>query len=144
MAWPGLRSDLLTFFGLDFVIDTLSRMEPTMARINDALNALVAQQQDASAAQLVSFSNLQTGVDRLKAVIDRLQTEVENPQLTEEAQAAMDQLTTGFAQMTQQAQAADDIVEEPTPAPTDGGMPTDETTPDAGQPTGDTTGATER
>jgi hypothetical protein len=119
MAWPGLRSDLCAFLGLDLVIDSIPRMEAIMVRINDALNALVAQQQEASAAQLVSFSNLQSGVDRLRAIVDRLQAEVQNPELTEEAQAAMQQLTTGFTEMTRQAQAADDGVEEPTPAPAD-------------------------
>jgi TolA-binding protein len=156
MAWPGLRSDLRAFLGLDLVIDTIPRMEAIMARINDALNALVAQQQEASAAQLVSFSNLQSGVDRLRAIVDRLQAEVQNPELTEEAQAAMQQLTTGFTEMTRQAQAADDTVEEPTPAPTpaptDGEVPADGTDPGAGMPadtgadtgTSDTTGTSER
>jgi uncharacterized phage infection (PIP) family protein YhgE len=107
--------------------DRIPRLESTMARINDALNALVAQQEQASAAQLTSFSNLQAGVDRLKAVVDRLQEQVEDPELTGEAQAAMDQLTSGFDSMVRDAQRADDVVEEPTggetPAPVDETIP---------------------
>jgi len=80
-------------------------MEAAMARISDALNSLIAQQQEASAAQLVSFSNLQGAVDRLRE-------SAANGDLSEADQKAVDQLSAGFEAMVRDAQIADDGVDE--------------------------------
>lgn len=119
MAWSGLRSDLRSFLGVDNVLKHLSRMERTMARISDALARLAAQQTEASAAQLVSFQNLQTAVEKLRQSQD----------LSEDDQKAVDALSEGFNTMIRDAQRADDGVEEPTEVPTEGETPVVETPP---------------
>lgn len=139
MDWSGLRSDMRHFLGIDHALNHLTRMERQMASVSDALSRLAEQQEAASAAQLVSFSNLQTAVDQLRRSRD----------LSEEDQKAVDRLSEGFDRMTLDAQRADDSVEAP-PAtdvpvedvPADDAPVTDvpaEPTPDAPPAEGDST-----
>lgn len=87
----------------------LTRMECLMASVSDALARLAAQQQEATAAQLVAFSNLQSAVDQLRR----------STELTEEDQKAVDRLSAGFDDMVLAAQRADDGVEPPAEQPVD-------------------------
>jgi hypothetical protein len=109
----------------------LDRMEHVMASVADALTRLAEQQKAASAAQLVSFQNLQSAVDQLKR----------STELSEEDQRAVDRLSQGFDDMIRDAQAADDSVEPPVdeqPAgevPPAGGVPV--TDPDTAPAEGD-------
>jgi hypothetical protein len=129
MGWSGLRSDLRSFLGVDNVLKHLSRKERTMATVAEALSRLAEQQQAASAAQLVSFQNLQTAVEKLRQSQD----------LSEEDQKAVDTLSAGFDTMIRDAQRADDGVEEPADVPpTEEQPPTEGETPVVEEPGTDT------
>jgi multidrug efflux pump subunit AcrA (membrane-fusion protein) len=104
----------------------LDRMEHVMASVADALTRLAEQQKAASAAQLVSFQNLQSAVDQLRR----------STELSEEDQKAVDRLSQGFDDMIRDAQAADDGVEQPVERPVDE-QPTGEVPPADGVPVTD-------
>lgn len=113
--WDWLRSNLRD----PHTTDQLNRLETAMATVIDALQALAAQQTEASAAQQSAFSNLQ-------GALTRLEEAVRNGEVSPEIQAAVDELTAGFTAMRDAANAADDGYE---PAPTDPGTDTGEPTP---------------
>jgi hypothetical protein len=101
-AAPSLSGPIRHWLGTD----RIPELETIMATIVEALQALTAQQADASAAQTASFSNLQSAVERLEAA-------VANGEVSPEIQAAVDHLSAGFTAMKDAADAADDGVVPP-------------------------------
>lgn len=97
----------------------LPHLEHTMSVVLDSLRALAAQQREASAAQLASFSNLQGAIARLESIVRGSEVD---PEIT----AAVEDLKQGFLTMMVDAQRADDGYEpaEPeTPADTEPEVP---------------------
>lgn len=111
----------------------LTEQGTTMATITEALTRLAEQVNAVSAAQATSFANLQSAVGALK-----------RGDLSEDQQAAVDQIEASLLTMGEDAQRADDDVEPEVPADPTDGDPT-EPTPDVlddatGEIPGDTTG----
>jgi seryl-tRNA(Sec) selenium transferase len=94
--------------------DHLIALESDMATVLEALQGLAAQQQELSAAQATSFSNLQAAVDRLEAA-------VASGDVSPEIASAVKDLSDGFDAMRSAAEAADDGVEPAPPAPSESG-----------------------
>ncbi len=89
-----MRTWLRTYLGI-------THLEEHMATILEALKSIGEQQQALSAAQLASFTNLQTAIQRLEAA-------VREGQVSPEVQAAVDQINESFRTMQAAASSADD------------------------------------
>lgn len=101
-----LNNAVRTYLGTDHI----PYLEELMATILEALNALTAQQAEATAAQTTSFANLQ-------AAVERLEQAVADGTVSPEIQAAVDELSAGFTAMKDAADAADDGTEPVEPVP---------------------------
>lgn len=117
----GLRDQIRRYLGTDTIHD----LEVTMATVLESLRSLAEQQRAASAAQLTSFSNLQSAVQRLE-------TAVRDGEVSPEIESAVADLKMGFDTMLEAANRADDG-HEPTPdVPAEPGT---DTPPVEGEPT---------
>lgn len=94
---PGVQQRIRAFLGTDILTD----LEVTMAKILDALRAIGEQQQALSAAQLTAFTNLQNA-------LNRLEQGVRDGDMSDEAQAALNDINEAFRVMQDAAGRADD------------------------------------
>ncbi len=141
---PSWRTRLRRVLGTDQLPALYRRyqaLEAHMSTVLESLQALAAQQTEASAAQQASFSNLH-------GAIQRLETAVREGQVSPEIEQAVADLKTGFDTMRDAANSADDGYE---PAPAEPSTPEVPQTPGDDTPTvpvenapADTEGASRR
>jgi hypothetical protein len=94
---PSLAEQVQQWLGIDHTHRQLHRIEADMAKVIDLLNGLIAQDTAASAAQATSFHNIDTAFATLQA-------EVANGDVSPEVQAAVDNLSAGFASLQKAAE----------------------------------------
>jgi hypothetical protein len=120
-----MRTWIRRYFGI-------TDLETHMATWLDTLHALAAQTTAASAAQVVSFTNLQNGLNRQEQQIAELRAQLRNAtEVTPEMQAKVDEISLTLADMKSAADTADNGYE---PAPVEPEQPPVEPVEDDSDP----------